>query len=187
MSGTSFGFRNKRSTIVAISSTADVVRLIVAMTASTDDKVSLHARTLLGPRTRGSTTDKGLDEVPAAPLHEVTDALLTTVRMPGCRYFQGIVPNIGGCRGAVAYKEVDPTTVKRREGTHGPELYIDCPAADAQMDPTNVVTVVLGPVTEYPEFPNGIVYTWFPGDPLIPLRPGSEPTHDTAVNIHNGT
>jgi hypothetical protein len=162
-----------------------IVDLIAAMCAAADARVAEHAKSLLGPRTRGSTTDRGLDELPDLALDDVTDALLTTVRKPGCRYLQQIVPGMGGMLGALPYGQVSPILVRRRQGAHGPELYLDPPLAAAV--PSELLTVILGPPGEYPEFADGIVYTWHPGEPLDFLKDEtSQPNPYTAVKTHAG-
>ena len=160
--------------------------VIAQMAASTDPKLAAHGASLQGPRTRGSTTAVGLEAGPDLPLTDVTDVTEPAVRAPGCRYLVALDtkyaydPRVG----ALPYRDFVPGEVLRREGPHGPELYLDRPVGE--LPPTTWITVVVGPPGEYPGFPGGVVYTWHPGRPLAHLRPGDAPEPMTAVKVHNG-
>lgn len=180
------------TTATAELTTYGVVNLIRRMSTCGSEAIEAQAATLIGPRTRGSTTEKGLDEVANVPLVEVTETLSHKVRRPRCRYFEAHVPDLGGRIGAVAYAKamrsvygIDPNAIVRRAGPHGHELVVDRPLQEIELPRTDTLYVILGPRNEYPGFPEGIVYTWHPGEPLRPLTGTENPSPHTAVKLYN--
>jgi hypothetical protein len=172
------------------------VALIHAMAGSADPALARHAATLLGPRTRGSTTERGLDAVaPEAPLTEITAELEPAVQSPGCRYFTFAADGLGARLGAISHWRAvamyGRTAIKRRQGEHGPELYVQPAAGKPALEEVRACcrycAVVLGPAGEYPEFADGVIDTWHPGPPLAVLQEGQEPTDATGVKLQAGS
>lgn len=153
--------------------------------------LSGHAKSLLGPRTRGSTTNGGLDKLPPdTEVVEMTDILCKDVKKPGCRYFRIYAPTLWPVLGAITYQtaceRVGKGRIKSRTGPHGPELFIDQPEGPSAENETAWLTVILGPAGEY-GFPSGVVYTWHPGLPLAIYDPSQTEIHPlTGVKTHNG-
>jgi len=142
-----------------------------------------HAESLMGPRMRGSLTDKGLsvlsDDV---QLVEFTPA--DDVRDPKCRYFGFHSPELYGRLGAIALEVALSRgwTVKSREGAHGLELFRDVTPEDCTMPRVDDFVVILGPDTSSPD--ELVAFTWHPGEPLRSFK--GELTARTAVKVHNG-
>jgi len=171
----------------------EVVALIRAMAKSENEVLAKHGASLLGKRTCGSTTDVGLEDVDGeTPIYDSTPSVtMYGAAQPGCLYLHFLAPGIGGQLVAEPYclvkRERPQLEIKRREGVHGPELYIDVPLENNNLPKVAFGTIVLGPENEYPEFPNGVIYTWHPGWPMKSLRSIDEkPTDFTAVKLHNG-
>jgi len=156
-----------------------------------------HAQSLLGPRTRGSTTTWGLEDVdkmrPAknwaisSMAFEVT--MPEEVSLPGCRYFCFTAPELIGKLGAkplsVVLSGTHANNVKVRNGAHGYELFIDRSREEWEGQGKSETCdnyIVIGP-DETGNFPE-VVYTWHPGRPLAPASKGL--TDSTAVKEHNG-
>jgi len=142
-----------------------------------------HAATLVGPRTRGSTTAAGLDCLPPDTLGE--EFTPEAGAIPGCRYFAfGVTPDseLDPRKGAVSLLEALelrlPVCV--RQGAHGPELYVDRELKD--LPTTDTVTVILGP--DETGSMEEVVWTWHPGPPLGSCSRGLNDF--TGVKIHNG-
>lgn len=166
----------------------DVVALIAAMSQSDDPKLGAHARGLMGPRTRGSTTRSGLEALPGdRVVTEITSELPDTVKTAGCRYFRVYAGDIEPCLGAVAYDHAvmlfGRDAIKERVGPHGPELFIDQEGFTPR--PCSYCVVIVGPAGEY-GFKDGVVWTWHPGMPLARHVEGQKPTDHTGVKLHNG-
>jgi hypothetical protein len=158
-----------------------------------------HAKSLLGPRTRGSTTTWGLEDVDQLVGKHKKSKVLSLmafevempeeVKMPGCRYFKFSESYLEGTLGARALSRVLKNDwcdheVKVRKGAHGYELYID--RTPDEWSGHGVTTcehyIILGP-DETGTFPE-VVYTWHPGRPLAPANKGL--SDHTAVKEHNG-
>jgi len=164
----------------------NVVDLIEAMIE--ESSLSAHAKSLLGPRTRGSSTDLGLETLNRQiPIVDVTRNICNLIRKPGCMYYM-FVADIGGKLGAIELKQAETMgiNIEMRTGQHGPELYFDIPAEEAPMVPTDNIYVIIGPTSEYPGVSTdvGVVYTWHPGRPMGVLKDGRN--EHTAVKLHNG-
>ena len=145
-----------------------------------------HAASLEGPRTRGSTTQKGLESLLDGGIGQLIgeEFIPEAGGIPGCRYISYPCPQSMGARlGAVALATVtDIDSVKVRLGAHGYEMYLDVPRVEAEMPKATTVTIILGPdetgaLTE-------IVWTWHPGEPLGNAKPGIGP--NSGVKVHNG-
>lgn len=168
---------------------ADALKIIQAMLAHPE--LSGHAQSLLGPRTRGSTTNAGLDKLPLdQEVEEMTGDLCAEVKKPGCRYFRLYAPELHGVLGAITYQTAvqrhGVNGIKSREGPHGPELFIDRPQGSEDANETSWLTIILGPAGEY-GFESGVVYTWHPGLPLAIYDASQTEIHPlTGVKTHNG-
>ena len=161
-----------------------------------------HVTTLLGPRTRGSTTEEGLDVLPRNRKLQVA---APSSLSEGCRCFYCYAPELGGRTGAVPLREALRTglTVKSRLGDHGEELYIDEDEGrywevvariigNDGSESTDEISIIIGwHGKEGSQRP--VIFTWHPGEPLRPFFSGSlmqncdwELHEDTAVKTHNG-
>lgn len=169
----------------------DVLLLIHQMRTCSIEELQKHAQTLIGRRTRGSITDFGVDHLPAdRKLVEFTHCILPEVTIPGCRYFSLYASELNPVALAIPYREVreiDRDDIKRRPSPHEPkedELYFDRPLAEVAGEPTDYLTIILGPPGGYPGFTNGVIWTWHPGMPLATLPKGEAPNEYTAVKLH---
>lgn len=164
---------------------ADALALLDSMLQSDDTELAGHARTLVGHRSRGSTTSDGLDELPGSTgLSDDTGTLPDQVKAPGCRYFTAFALGLNPCVGAITYRTAvemfGKEAVRERQGPHGPELYIDQSEEDARLVPVAKITIIVGPFKDKGD----VIYTWHPGLPLAPLR--GAPCDYTAVKLHRG-
>ena len=136
------------------------------------DEITHHHESLKGPRTRGSTTERGLDIISDVELEDHTEAvkeLYPEVYMSGCRYFYAM-EDLGGDMRAIPLGEAirQGMTVKMRDGDHGPELY----AVDTMgiRFSTDELWIIVGPHTcKDCSEPHDVVFTWHPGYLLGPL------------------
>ena len=156
-----------------------------------------HVTTLLGPRTRGSTTEEGLDVLPRNRKLQVA---APSSLSEGCRCFYCYAPELGGRTGAVPLGEALRTglTVKARLGDHGEELYIDEDEGrywevvariigNDGSESTDKISIIIGWHGEEGS-QRPVIFTWHPGEPLRPFKQGwvRELHEDTAVKTHNG-
>lgn len=103
---------------------------------------------LQGPRTRGSTTERGLDALdPATPVVEFTP---TVGNVPVARYFYFDASALGGRLGAAPLGSLSadllPLLRVRHAGAHGPEMYLDRPLDAADLPPAGEGVAILGPI-----------------------------------------
>lgn len=122
-------------------------------------EIAEHYATLKGPRTRGSTTEHGLEAATGNFQISYPDQAVT---VPGATYLSLHAPELGGRLGAVPRHKADAAgaTVQERLGSHGPELFTtDGPSINVACDD---ITVILGP--------DNWVWTWHPGEPLASLK-----------------
>ena len=157
----------------------DIVQLIISNTQSENAELAKHAKTLLGPRTRGSTTEFGLEAMPASHRLDKARPGNTDCVADGCvLYLIGDARRLNGQVKAVPLSQafVRNLDVQIRDGEHGSELFVD--ADDCEGIPTNIISVIVG------EFAGErAVFTWHPGPPMSPLSEGVKRT--TAVKLHN--
>jgi len=154
----------------------DVLYLIDQGCKSDDDHLSRHAATLKGPRTRGSTTAKGLEDFDG-------NLVLSMVKHPAvdddCFVYTITLPGISGRIEAMPFGEVYKSQeIKVRDGEHGPELFVDAPN-DGNGKPCETIYIILGKHEG-----ETTVLTWHPGEPLAPFD--NVITLHTAVKLHNG-
>ena len=137
-----------------------------------------YANSLRGPRTRGSITKNGLEDLPE-------DYIITlledqSLAMKGTAFFQGDHGNLNGKLGIMSLQQAVDVglKVKARAGKHGTELYID--QEEAEMIPSKVITFIIATDGNTDGIEKGGLITWYPGEPT--------PNLDTrvAVKIHNG-
>ena len=156
---------------------------------------------LQGPRTRGSVSEIGLDDLPGdTPVTEFTpdDPALT---VPVARYFRVEAPELQGRLGAVKIgdlttaqlalfrtrNDIDPSVSDEDAREHGIEFFLDVSEADADLPAVGHATVILGPVDE-----QGTLgfWTWFPGDvtgtAMARRKPTGCPFDKLGVKLHNG-
>jgi len=126
-----------------------------------------YARTLLGPRTRGSTTERALFELghDGWPTLQVRDREIAYVGegQRGAAIYTAQIPELGGRLGAVPLADLGDDQLERvrvRRGPHALELYVEG-VDTSTLPPTDLVTFVVG--QDY------TLWTWHPGLPLNPL------------------
>lgn len=139
------------------------------------DNLADHAATLLGPRTRGSTSRWALRDLdPTTPLEKVTS---DHVDEPLELYCATVPDEFGGVISAMRLEDVlyEGHEVKVKAGEHGYELRA-VPSGRLKRMPTNEVYFVVG-------WSGGerALYTWHPGPPLGDIRHGVN--DDTGVKI----
>jgi len=143
---------------------SDVQDLILSNATSSNEKLKLHARTLLGPRTHGSTTRRGImDGFGYSSLHHIHSA---AVKPPCYAFGFNDDTALGGQLGAVslAQARMMGLDIQERDGIHGRELFgTSRIAAKVNMPSTTEFTIIVG------EFEGELaVFTWHPGPPLAP-------------------
>ena len=158
-----------------------ILRLIASM--KTIPALAGHASSLEGPRTRGSTTEFGLDILdPETEFEDFTP--MPSDAAPGCKYYRCQAPSLKGKMGAIPIGSLLSdnllSLVRVRKGVHGYELYMDTPQAEAMNCESNTLTVILGP-DETGALPE-IVWTWHPGK----ILGRCQITDSTAIKTHNG-
>lgn len=146
----------------------DIVELIIENANSNNQELAKHARTLQGPRKRGSTTDAGLEDISQGfKLEDVTQDCIEALS-PGCKCYRFFANELCGKIGASPlnfYRDCDLDMIRVRMGEHGPELYVPSEGCD-EFYPENYTYVIVG------EFAGEqAVFTWHPGKPLAPLSP----------------
>jgi len=155
---------------------SNVVNLIYSNTRSQNEALAKHAKTLIGPRTRGSTTSNGLGYIPSyRKLNKINHPLVTDA---DCYVIHA--PELNGRIEAVALEFAwkKNLVVNLREGAHGPELFVD-QSQNGQSVPEDNIYIIVGK-----EGNEDADFTWHPGEPLLPLDKGINP--NTAVKLHNG-
>jgi hypothetical protein len=150
---------------------SSIQQLIRENSQSANEGLAKHAATLIGKRSHGSTTTKGIEECnPDIPLFELS-------RTDGLVIYQFQDESIGGVLGAVpffyAYKNKWKIVI--RDGVHGQELF--SPDHPEENTSTDLICVIVG--IHEGEL---AVFTWHPGRPLEPLSKGIQP--DTAVKLN---
>lgn len=155
----------------------DIQDLIAANAASDNEKLAAHAKTLLGPRTHGSTTKLGINEFdPDRPLVQASSPVVRA----GCELYQ-----FHGCSGDCTLGAIPLELAMRHElkitvedGVHGKELVVSGKQAENVVGshPVWIISVIVG------EFEGErAVFTWHPGQPLGALEDGLSPS--TAVKL----
>lgn len=143
---------------------------------------------LQGPRTRGSLTEIGLEDLDGDL--PVTEFRPEIGDVPVARYFRVEAPQLQGRLGAEPLGNLSPEQRERlrlRNGEHGLEFFLDIDPSNADLPPVAHATIILGPVDE-----DGTLgfWTWFPGDVMgtFEARDGvtDHPINTVGVKLHNG-
>lgn len=140
-----------------------------------------YAASLRGPRTRGSTTEKGLEDLPEDYRIDKDPLFGQRLAGPGTEIWMG-GNALGGQEGVMSLDQAlrMGLNVKVRMGKHGPELYLDVAEADALMQDTDILTFIIATVGNPDGLEPGALVTWYPGWPTPLLDP------HVAVKMHNG-
>lgn len=148
---------------------ATVLELMSRMLASNDSAIYQHAKTLTGPRRRGSTTEIGLEQLAGSIELQKVEHPVIAQGCTGWMFKSGLLDGrIGAMPLLQAFK--DGHSVAVRQGEHGEELYISKQAFPIPASvPAEFTYLIMGPPNEYADFPDGIIYTWHPGEPLLPV------------------
>ena len=106
---------------------------------------------LQGPRTRGSTTQHGLEALD--PFSRVTEFVPDpALSVPGARYFKFDATALDGLVGVVTFAEAvaNPETralLRTRDaGDHGVEFYLDVCPTEAEFRPATHGVAIVGPI-----------------------------------------
>ena len=147
----------------------DILDLLEANLASDKEELRKHAATLVGPRTRGSTTEHGLEKLPE-------DRKLSHAYSPhiagGCDGYKVDGPELKGKVGAIPFGDAqDLGTIKVREGDHGLELFLT-PSTLVRSDfadsfDADEIYFIIGDFEG-----ETALFTWHPGPPLGRLEDG---------------
>lgn len=148
---------------------------------------------LQGPRTRGSTTARGLETLhPTTPLVEFRPAVGD---VPEARYFFFEAAHLEGRLGAAPLGRLlsrDLELLRVRHGSHGLELFLDVDPNDADLQPAPEGVAIVGPLG--PTVPLGW-WTWYvaAGEPsrvMGTIMAGgyatNHPVSSLAVKLHRG-
>lgn len=145
---------------------------------------------LQGPRTRGSLTEIGLEDLdPNTPVDEFRPEIGD---VPVARYFRvSRAAALQGRLGAEPLGNLSPEqreALRLRNGEHGLEFFLDIDPADAELPSVTHATIILGPVDEAGTLG---FWTWFPGDVMgtFEARDGvtDHPINSVGVKLHNGS
>ena len=141
----------------------EVVSMIDRMCKSNVEGIFEHAKTLIGPRTRGSSSATGLESFSPELELELVETHNDNVRVYQIQHDNDL---FNGKIGVMSLKDAleNHHAVGVRLGPHGPELYIA--NVDRWFMPetfdTNILTVIVGPDKELSPHED-VVHTWFPG------------------------
>jgi hypothetical protein len=134
-----------------------------------------HAETLKVSRNHGSTTDKGLGELPKD--YRVSPADDQTNAGPGCILFEGGHGMLGGRSGITTVKEAfeNKLDIRVRKGEHGLELYS---STTVQIKiPCNTLTFIIASENNPDGIAPGGLVGWFPGPAAKPVL------EDAGINL----
>lgn len=147
---------------------------------------------LQGPRTRGSTTEKGLDALdPATP---VTEFRPSVGEVPVARYFYFAADALGGRLGAAPLGALAPDLLwllrVRYVENHGPEMYLERPLNVDHLPPATEGVAIFGPSTDG----DLCWWTWYAATPETRVmgtmtaqgKVTEHPLASVAVKLHNG-
>jgi hypothetical protein len=142
---------------------------------------------LFGPRTRGSTTEVGIETLPTD--RSVVEFRPAVGAVAVARYFRVEAPELGGRVGAVALRDLPEELLgkiaTRYTEEHGLEMFVDVAEADAELASVAYLTLIVGPNDEGALIP----WTYFPGDALgaVSKKTWNEGSPgDMAIKLHNG-
>ena len=159
----------------------DIVKLVDRMAQSGSEELRKHAATLVGARTRGSTTQIGLSDI---RLDQTIELFVSDAVSQDCVCFSAAVTGLGGIVKATTLKDALEYgyDVELRNGDHGYELFIDQEDGEGFGIGTNIAYFIIGESEG-----QDALFTWHPGEPLEPLSGQWGPFRDTtAVKLHNG-
>lgn len=140
----------------------EVISIIDKMLKSGIDELFEHAKTLVGPRRRGSLSDTGLES-----FDPELELQLVETQSNGVRVYQTEHDNkeFNGRIGVMSLKDaLRHNQVGVRLGPHGPEMYIilnECWSTPKTFD-TELLTVIVGPDKDLSPHED-VIHTWFPG------------------------
>lgn len=150
-------------------------------------------RDLVGPRKRGSTTEKGLDALPL--LTPVVEFRPVVGNVPVARYFTFPAEGLGGRLGAKPFGSLTVEELEllraRSIDQHGSELFLDVAPESANLPPSHEGVAILGPLSD------GRLgwWTWYVASGEATRVMGcltvngvmtDHPVNSVAVKLHNG-
>jgi hypothetical protein len=149
--------------MTTIQTVGDICNLIAANLNSNNKVLANHAKTLLGPRTEGSTTRLPLSSVNKSTPVELFD---TPQLVRAKCYIFDTPENMGAMIGVLPLLNIQmlglAQSVVIREGKHGKHLYLI--GGESFIQPARDICVIVG------QFGNETaVFTWHPGKPLAVL------------------
>ena len=179
--------------------------------ARLSDLLSLDGfrKDLEGPRTRGSLTVRGLEDLSDRDVTEFRpeDSALD---VPVARYFRWPAVELGGLLGAVRFGDLTEEQDKlfdSRRGPHGREFFLDVDPADADLPPATIGVGIIGPSgTEKDEEGTEVLdadgkpipvvgwWTWYVATEATLVvgtveaqgEATGHPMHSIGVKLHNG-
>jgi hypothetical protein len=166
--------KNQKAALSAVLMTQAGILEGIGITAVTHPE---HAATLKEARKQGSTTDKGLDELPED--YRISPADDQTNAGRGCILFEGGHGGLGGRDGIMTLQEAyeQDTDIGVREGKHGLELYV-CQTTYSGLNgeligytigaPCDTLTFIIAGENHPQGVQPGGLVAWFPGPAAKP-------------------
>lgn len=127
-----------------------------------------YAKTLDGPRTRGSQTEHGIENMIGGFHADLLDD--QSLAGPGTAIYQGVNPGLGimTVEAMELHHAIEMgADVRVRNGAHGAELYFHTPFDEVKTK-TNVITFIIA-TADNAEVPEGALITWYPGPVMAHL------------------
>lgn len=150
---------------------------------------------LEGPRTRGSTTERGIQTLADRPITEFFPEKALTV--PGARYFEFEASELRGRLGAITFEaavanvETKALLRLRDAGEHGVDFYLDIDPSDADLPSAEIGIAIVGPIDD-----DGTLgwWTWYVSDEATKVTGTAmarkaatdTPIKFVGVKLHNG-
>ena len=156
---------------------------------------------LQGPRTRGSLSEVGLEDLPGETPVEEFRPENPALEVAVARYFRVESSALGGRLGAVCIRDlsreqlalfrtrndIDPSIPVKEAREHGVEFYLDVEPEAADLPSVDYATIIVGPVNEAGDLG---FWTWFPGGVTGTAMARGEatgcPFNLLGVKLHNG-
>jgi len=172
-----------------IKTVGQLITIFKRMRQAADIDVRKHADELASPRTKDGVTSASFLVLASERLAvDISERIPAAVKLPDCRYYSVIAPEIRPRLTTISWftaaHRFGPDKICHRKLTEGlVEFFVDQSLGDVELISCDEITFILGPSEEFSGFPEGIIYNWHPGLPLVPGRAGHPPTDFTAVKL----
>ena len=143
---------------------SDILELLTRNSLSENPDLRVHAATLLGCRTHGSTTEKSLFDIDNPGDVELSPYDSAAVQ-PGAKCYRATVYQFQNRMGAISYEYASRRNweILERIGVHGhPELWSLDVGRHVRGSCSNLYFIVGNHQGEQ------ALFTWHPGQPLVP-------------------